>query len=60
MVRTDYGWMDSGVLVDAGIPCVVYGPAGAGLHTAGEWVNLDSLEHCVSVFERTARSFCGG
>jgi acetylornithine deacetylase len=60
VVRSDYGWMDSGVLVDAGIPCVVFGPTGAGLHTAEEWVDLDSLEHCVSVFERTARSFCGG
>ena len=38
VVRSDYGWMDSGVLVDAGIPCVVFGPTGAGLHTAGEWV----------------------
>jgi acetylornithine deacetylase len=60
VVRSDYGWMDSGVLVDAGIPCVVFGPTGAGLHTAEEWVDLDSLEHCVSVFERIARSFCGG
>jgi acetylornithine deacetylase len=59
VVRSDYGWMDSGVLVEAGIPCVVFGPTGAGLHTADEWVDLDSLERCVSVFEQTARRFCG-
>ena len=47
VVRSDYGWMDSGVLVEAGIPCVVYGPVGAGLHTADEWVDLASVETCV-------------
>jgi acetylornithine deacetylase len=59
VVRSDYGWMDSGVLVDAGIPCVVYGPTGAGLHTADEWVDLASVETCVAAFERLARAFCG-
>ena len=58
VIRSDYGWMDSGVLVEAGIPCVVFGPTGAGLHTAEEWVELESLERCVDVFERTARAFC--
>jgi acetylornithine deacetylase len=59
VVRSDYGWMDSGVLVEAGIPCVVYGPTGAGVHTSEEWVDLRSLEDCVAVFEETARRFCG-
>ena len=59
VVRSDYGWMDSGVLVEAGIPCVVYGPVGDGLHTADEWVDLASVETCVAAFERLARSFCG-
>ena len=59
VVRSDYGWMDSGVLVEAGIPCVVYGPIGEGLHTVDEWVDLESVETCVAAFERLARSFCG-
>jgi acetylornithine deacetylase len=59
VVRSDYGWMDSGVLVEAGIPCVVYGPLGEGVHTADEWVDLASLDTCVDVFERFARTFCG-
>jgi acetylornithine deacetylase len=58
VVRSDYGWMDSGILVDAGIPCVVFGPTGDGLHTADEWVDLESVETCAAVFERLARSFC--
>ena len=48
-----------GILVEAGIPCVVYGPVGAGLHTADEWVDLASVDTCVTAFERLARSFCG-
>ena len=59
VVRSDYGWMDSGVLVEAGIPCVVYGPTGAGVHTSEEWVDLRSLEDCVAVFEETVSRFCG-
>lgn len=59
VVRSDYGWMDSGVLVEAGIPCAVFGPTGGGLHTAAEWVDLESVDVCAAVFERLARGFCG-
>jgi acetylornithine deacetylase len=58
VVRSDYGWMDSGILVEAGIPCVVVGPTGDGLHTAEEWVDLASVEACVDIFERMARELC--
>ncbi|HUZ83431.1 MAG TPA: M20/M25/M40 family metallo-hydrolase [Gaiellales bacterium] len=58
VVRSDYGWMDSGVLVEAGIPCAVFGPTGGGLHTAVEWVDLESVETCARVLERLARTFC--
>jgi acetylornithine deacetylase len=59
VVRGDMGWMDSGILVEAGIPCVVFGPVGEGEHTADEWVDLASVEACARVLERTARAFCG-
>jgi acetylornithine deacetylase len=58
VVRSDYGWMDSGILVEAGIPCVVLGPVGDGLHTADEWVDLASVDACADVYARLARSFC--
>jgi acetylornithine deacetylase len=57
-VRGDLGWMDSGLLVEAGIPCASFGPLGGGEHTAEEWVDLASVEICTDVLERTARSFC--
>ena len=58
VVRSDYGWMDSGILVEAGIPCVVLGPVGDGLHTADEWVDLASIDVCAGIYERLARTFC--
>ena len=58
VARGDIGWCDSGLLVEAGIPCVVFGPAGAGEHTDEEWVDLASVETCARVIERAARAFC--
>jgi acetylornithine deacetylase len=56
--RYAMGWMDSGILSEAGIPCVVFGPAGDGEHTAEEWVDAHSLDVCSRVLEQAARSFC--
>ncbi len=59
-VRGDIGWMDSGILFESGVPCLTFGPIGAGEHTAEEWVDVASIESCAQVLEATARSFCGG
>ena len=58
-IRGEIGWMDSGILMERGIPSVTFGPTGYGEHTAEEWVDLDSVEQCARVYERAARSFCG-
>ncbi len=57
--RGDMGWMDSGVLVEAGIPCVIFGPTGGGEHSPQEWVDLESVQACSDVLAATARAFCG-
>lgn len=36
-------WMESALWEDAGVPTVVCGPAGGGLHETVEWVELDQL-----------------
>lgn len=36
-------WMESALWEEAGIPAVVCGPAGGGLHAVDEWVDLDQL-----------------
>jgi acetylornithine deacetylase len=40
------GWMDSSLLAAAGIPPVVFGPSGEGLHGVSEWVDLASAHAC--------------
>jgi acetylornithine deacetylase len=57
--RGDMGWMDSGILVEHGIPCVIFGPTGGGEHTDDEWVEIASLDVCAEILESTARRFCG-
>jgi acetylornithine deacetylase len=36
-------WADSALLGHAGVPSVLFGPAGHGAHAIDEWVSLDSL-----------------
>ena len=55
----DIAWGDSGLLVEAGIPCVTFGPTGHGEHTAQEWVELASVQQCALVLQAAARAFCG-
>jgi acetylornithine deacetylase len=51
-------WADSALLADAGIPTVIFGPTGAGLHTEVEWVDVASLEQCVEIYVAVATELC--
>jgi acetylornithine deacetylase/succinyl-diaminopimelate desuccinylase-like protein len=51
-------WTDAALLAEAGIPTVVFGPAGDGAHADVEWVDLASVERCYDVLLATARGFC--
>jgi acetylornithine deacetylase len=53
------GWMDAALLSAAGIPTVVFGPAGEGLHGAVEWVDLESVQSCYKSILATLEDFCG-
>jgi acetylornithine deacetylase len=52
------GWMDSALLAGAGIPSVIFGPAGEGLHADVEWVDLGSVAQCHEVVMATIQDFC--
>ena len=39
-------WTDAAVLGDAGIPTLLLGPGGAGLHSIEEYVNVDDVYAC--------------
>jgi acetylornithine deacetylase len=51
-------WMDAALLAAAGIPTVVVGPTGGGMHAAEEWVDLGSAETLVDVLVDLARDWC--
>jgi acetylornithine deacetylase len=52
-------WMDMALTNGAGTPTVAFGPSGEGEHADVEWVDIASLETCVEVYLRAARSLCG-
>ena len=51
-------WMDAAFIQAAGIPTVVFGPAGAGAHADEEWVDLASVEACTDGLVAAARELC--
>jgi acetylornithine deacetylase/succinyl-diaminopimelate desuccinylase-like protein len=51
-------WADSGLIGAAGIPTVLFGPGGEGLHETEEWVELADLERCLAVYVAVAAEFC--
>jgi acetylornithine deacetylase len=51
-------WTDASVLGDAGIPSLLFGPTGAGLHGVEEWVELRSVLACRDALVDLARHWC--
>jgi acetylornithine deacetylase len=51
-------WADSALLAAAGIPTVLFGPAGEGAHAVVEWVDLASVERCLDVYLAAAEELC--
>ena len=51
-------WTDAAVLGHAGIPSVLFGPGGAGLHSTEEYVVIDDVITCRNVLAELARRFC--
>ena len=53
-------WTDASILGDAGIPSVLFGPGGAGLHSVEEYVTLSDVEDCAMVLRDLAIGYCSG
>lgn len=51
-------WEDSGLFGEAGIPTVIVGPKGGGIHQQVEWVELESLEILSEILLQTTVEFC--
>ncbi|HLJ59044.1 MAG TPA: M20/M25/M40 family metallo-hydrolase [bacterium] len=52
-------WTDAALLAGAGVPTVLFGPAGDGAHADVEYVDLPSAVACAQVLVNTIDEFCG-
>lgn len=50
-------WSDAAILSSAGIPTVLFGPGGAGLHSNEEYVTVEDVRVCRDTLVALARAF---
>ena len=50
-------WTDAAVLAASGIPSVLFGPGGAGLHSREEYVNMADVLTCRDVLAALAAAW---
>lgn len=51
-------WTDAAILADAGMETALLGPIGAGLHSAVEWVDVQSVLDLAEILADTAVNYC--
>ncbi|GAB1733152.1 hypothetical protein NU195Hw_g15t1 [Hortaea werneckii] len=51
-------WTDMALLAEAGIPGVIWGPNGYGLHAKTEWVEVESLRKLTDAYKEIVMDFC--
>ena len=51
-------WTDAAVLGEAGIPSVLFGPGGAGLHSREEYVSVPDVVTCRDALGRLVAAWC--
>lgn len=51
-------WTDTSLLAADGIPGVVFGPSGQGLHGAEEYVEIESIYQCAEALREIILEFC--
>jgi acetylornithine deacetylase len=53
-------WTDAALLAGAGIPSILFGPGGAGLHSIVEYVNVDDVYACRDILCGAVKRFVTG
>jgi acetylornithine deacetylase len=51
-------WTDAAILAGAGIPSVLFGPGGAGLHSQEEYVNVADVAACRDTLRQLVSEWC--
>ncbi len=51
-------WTDAALISGAGMETVLLGPKGYGLHSAEEWVEMDSVADLAHVLAEVAIEYC--
>lgn len=57
-VQSGSFWTDAAFFSAVGVPSIVYGPTGEGLHGKEEWVEIESLQEFQSIFTQLLQEFC--
>lgn len=52
-------WTDAGLILEAGIPCLLLGVDGGGAHADAEWATEESVHRLTEIFAGTIADFCG-
>ncbi|KAL4815506.1 hypothetical protein BDW67DRAFT_185783 [Aspergillus spinulosporus] len=59
-IRSETYWTDMALLSEAGIPGVIWGPKGRGLHSKDESVEVESIRQLAGAFVAIIETFCQG
>lgn len=51
-------WTDAGLILEAGIPCLLIGVDGGGAHADEEWCTVASVHQLTDILQGTIRDFC--
>ncbi|PGH29937.1 hypothetical protein GX50_07309 [[Emmonsia] crescens] len=57
-IKGETYWTDMALLAEAGIPGLIWGPKGHGLHAKTEWVEVESVRHLAEAFVAVVADFC--
>jgi len=52
-------WTDAALVLEAGIPCLLFGVDGAGAHAPLEWATETSIHQVAEILEDTIIAFSG-
>lgn len=58
-LRGEPFWTDAALMLEAGIPGILFGVDGGGAHAATEWIDLQSLGTVTSTLTEAAIEYCG-